>query len=43
MKYAAEMGSGAVTDIASLIKISSGIQTLTGRGIHRNTDSMDIE
>jgi hypothetical protein len=34
MKYAAEMGSGAVIYIPSFIKIGSGIQQLIG-GIHR--------
>jgi hypothetical protein len=31
MKYAAEMGSGAMIYIPSFIKIGSGIQKLTGR------------
>jgi hypothetical protein len=39
MKYAVEMGSGAMTYIPSLIKIGSDIQKLTG-GIHRHTDKM---
>jgi hypothetical protein len=34
MKYAIEMGSGAMTYIPSFIKIGSGIQKLIG-GIHR--------
>jgi hypothetical protein len=34
MKYAVEMGSGAVIYIPSFIKIGSGIQTLI-EGIHR--------
>jgi hypothetical protein len=34
MKYAVEMGSGAVIYIPSVIKIGSGIQKLMG-GIHR--------
>jgi hypothetical protein len=34
MRYAAEMGSGAMIYIPSLIKIGSGIQKLIG-GIHR--------
>jgi hypothetical protein len=34
MKYAIEMGSGAMIHIPSFIKIGSGIQTLIG-GIHR--------
>jgi hypothetical protein len=37
MKYAAEMGSGAVIYIPSFIKIGAGIQKLIGRG--RYTDS----
>jgi hypothetical protein len=32
MKYAVEMGSGAMIYIPSFIKIGSGIQKLTGRG-----------
>jgi hypothetical protein len=35
MKYAVEMGSGAMMYIPSFIKIGSGIQTLGG-GIHRH-------
>jgi hypothetical protein len=35
MKYAVEKGSGAMIYIPSFIKIGSGIQTLMGRGIHR--------
>jgi hypothetical protein len=35
MKCAAEMGSG-------FIKIGSGIQKLTGEGIHRHTDNVVI-
>jgi hypothetical protein len=38
MKYAVEMGSGAMIKIPSFIKIGSGIQTLI-RGIHRPTDT----
>jgi hypothetical protein len=34
MKYAIEMGSGAMICIPSFIKIGSGIQTFI-RGIHR--------
>jgi hypothetical protein len=34
MKYAVEMGSGAMICISSLIKTGSGIQILI-RGIHR--------
>jgi hypothetical protein len=37
MKYAVEMGSGAMMYIPSFIKIGSGIQKLMG--IHRHTDS----
>jgi hypothetical protein len=36
MKYAAQMGSGAVIYIPSFIKIGSGIQKLIGE-IHRHT------
>jgi hypothetical protein len=39
MKYAVEMGSGAMIYIPSFIKSGSGIQKLIG-GIHRHTDSM---
>jgi hypothetical protein len=38
MKYAVEMGSGAMICIPSLIKIGSAIQKLL-RGIHRYTDT----
>jgi hypothetical protein len=41
MKYAVEIGSGAMIYIPSFIKIGSGTRTLT-RGIHRHTDSMEI-
>jgi hypothetical protein len=43
MKYAVEMGSGAIIYmyIPSFIKICSGIQKLIG-GSHRHTDSMVI-
>jgi hypothetical protein len=41
MKYAFQMGSGAMTYILSLIKIDTGIQKFIG-GIHRHTDSMVI-
>jgi hypothetical protein len=37
MKYAVEMGSGAMIAIPSFIKIASGIQKLLGRGIYRYT------
>jgi hypothetical protein len=40
MKYAVEMGSGAIIYIPSLIKIRSGIQKLVGGFTH--TDSMVI-
>jgi hypothetical protein len=42
MKYAVEMGSGAMMYIPSFIKTSSAIQKLI-RGIYRNTDSTVIE
>jgi hypothetical protein len=35
MKYAVEMGSGAMIYIPSFIKIGLGIQKLMGGGIHR--------
>jgi hypothetical protein len=41
MKYAVEMGSGAMIYIPNFIKIGSGIQKLVGR-IYRHTDSMVI-
>jgi hypothetical protein len=41
MKYAVEMGSGAMIYIPSFIKIGSGTQKLIG-GIHRHTASMEI-
>jgi hypothetical protein len=41
MKYAVEMGSGAMICIPSFIKIGSDVQKLIG-GIHRHTDSMEI-
>jgi hypothetical protein len=41
MKYAAEMGSGAMIYIPNSIKIGSGIEKLMG-GIHRHTDSRVI-
>jgi hypothetical protein len=41
MKYAVEMGSGAVMYIPSFIKIGSSIQNLVGE-IHRHTDSKEI-
>jgi hypothetical protein len=39
MKYAVEMGSGAMIYIPSVIKIGSSIQKLVG-GKHRHTESM---
>jgi hypothetical protein len=42
MKYAVEMGSGAMIYIKSLIKIGLAIQKLMGRGIRRHTDSLLI-
>jgi hypothetical protein len=41
VKYAVEIGSGAVIYISSFIKIRSGIQKSIG-GIHKHTDSMVI-
>jgi hypothetical protein len=41
MKYAAEMGSGAMIYIPSFIKTDSGIPKLIV-GIHRHGDSMMI-
>jgi hypothetical protein len=41
MKYAVEMGSGALIYISSFIKIGSGIQKLMG-GIHIQTHSKMI-
>jgi hypothetical protein len=41
MKYASEMGSGAMMHIQIFIKIGSAVQKLIG-GIHRHTDSMVI-
>jgi hypothetical protein len=35
MKYAIEMGSGAMIYIPSFMKIGLGIQKLIGGGIHR--------
>jgi hypothetical protein len=43
MKYAFKIGSGAVINVPSFIKICSGIQKLMwGTKIHRHTDSMVI-
>jgi hypothetical protein len=41
MKYAVEMGSGAIIYIPSFIKIGSGIQMLIG-GDTQDTDRMEI-
>jgi hypothetical protein len=41
MKYAVEMGLGAMIYLPSFIKIGSGIQKLI-RGIYRQKDSMEI-
>jgi hypothetical protein len=41
MKYAVEMGSGAMITIPISINICSSIQRLIG-GINRHTDSMEI-
>jgi hypothetical protein len=41
MKYAVEIGSGAMIYIPSFIKTGSGIQKLMG-GIHRHTDKKVI-
>jgi hypothetical protein len=38
MKYAFEMGSGAMIYIPSFVKIDSGIQKLMGRGNTQNGD-----
>jgi hypothetical protein len=40
MKYAVEMGSGAMIYVPSFIKIGSGIKTLMGV-CYRHTDSME--
>jgi hypothetical protein len=41
MKYAVEMGSGAMMYVPSFIKICSGMQKLLG-GIHSHTDRREI-
>jgi hypothetical protein len=41
MKYAVEMGSGAMIYIPSFIMIGSGIQKLIG-GIHRHREHGDL-
>jgi hypothetical protein len=42
MKYAVEMGSGAMMYISSFIKIGSGIQKLI-EGIKRHRDTTDTQ
>jgi hypothetical protein len=42
MKYAVEMGSGAMIYISDFIKTGSNIQTNYRGGIRRHTDSMMI-
>jgi hypothetical protein len=39
MKYATEMGSGAMTYIPSSIKTGLAVQKLIGGEIHRDTDT----
>jgi hypothetical protein len=41
MKYAVEMGSGAVIYVPSFIKIGSGIRKIIG-GIYGHTDIMEV-
>jgi hypothetical protein len=41
MKYAVEVGSGAMVNIPSFMKIDSGMQKLI-RGIYRHTDRLEI-
>jgi hypothetical protein len=41
MKYAVQMGSGAMICIPNIINIGSDIQKLIGR-IHRHTDSTEM-
>jgi hypothetical protein len=41
MKYAVEIGSGAMIYMPSFTRIGSGFQELTV-GIHRHTDRMEI-
>jgi hypothetical protein len=38
MKYAVEIGSGAMTYIPGFIQIGSGIQKLMGRGIQGDSN-----
>jgi hypothetical protein len=42
MKYAIDMGSGAMVYISSFIKTGSATQKFTGGGVLRHTDSMVI-
>jgi hypothetical protein len=42
MKYAVEMGSGAMITIPSFIKIGSSIKKLMGDAVHRHRDKMEI-
>jgi hypothetical protein len=42
MKYAVEMGSGAMIYTPDFIKTGSVIQKIIWEGIHRHTDSMEI-
>jgi hypothetical protein len=43
MKYAVEMGTGAMIYIPRFVKIGSGIRNYLGQVvIHRQTDSMEI-
>jgi hypothetical protein len=40
MKYAVEIGSGAMIYVPSFIEIGSGIQKLIGVDTEKNTDNM---
>jgi hypothetical protein len=42
MKYAVQLGSGAMIHIPSLIRIGSGIHRLIGEGIHRHRQQRDL-
>jgi hypothetical protein len=42
MKYAVEMGSGAMIYLPNFMKIDSGFQKLMGKGIHRHTGRVEI-
>jgi hypothetical protein len=42
MKYAVEMGSGAMIYVPGFIKNGSGIQKLIGGFLDRHADSMEI-